>query len=56
MVVKQKPAKPLVHRAAEALRSGKASKKTIQEMAGRILDDQKNAPKKHKVAAKKKPN
>lgn len=49
MAEKQKPYPDIVRRAAEILRDPKtATQRDAQRMAGRILDDQKNDPQKHK--------
>ena len=49
MAERQKPIPSIVKRAAEILRNPKvATRRDAQRMAGRILDDQKNDPQKHK--------
>jgi hypothetical protein len=53
MAEKQKPIPSVVKKAAQILRNPKtATQKDAQRMAGRILDDQKNDPKKHKRVKK----
>jgi hypothetical protein len=50
----EKPMPDLVKMAARALKKPEtASKRTIQRMAARILDDQKNDPEPHKPSPKK---
>ena len=49
MVDRQKPTHDLASRAGRALQNpGSASKKTIRELAGRVLADERNAPQQHR--------
>ena len=49
MAERQKPTPSVVHRAAQILKDPKtATREDARRMAGRILDDQKNDPQKHK--------
>lgn len=53
MAEKQKPIPKIVKIAAKAIKDPAAATKTeIKSMAARILDDQKNDPRPHKVVKK----
>jgi hypothetical protein len=54
MAEKQRPIPAVVKRAAKILRDPSiATPRDAQRMAGRILDDQKNDPQKHKPVKKR---
>jgi len=54
MVDRQKPTHDLASRAARALRDpAVATNRTIRELAGRVLADEKNAPQQHRPVGRK---
>jgi hypothetical protein len=44
MTERKKPTKDLASKAGKALKTGKATPKTIQRLAARVLDSEKNDP------------